>query len=171
MNFDKLSKKYNIKADNIRKVVMVEGSGFGYDKKTGRILIQFEPSWFKRLFLKWKNNIGVWATNKVENQEKEWIAFNNAYSKNPTSAMMATSWGAMQVMGFHYKKLGFNSVGYMVDFAKESFENQVELGLKFILTNKKMYVAIQLGDWETFAYYYNGAQYKKFNYAERLRKA
>jgi hypothetical protein len=166
-----LSKEFNIPQDNIRKVLAVESGGQGFDKTTGKIIIQFEPSWFKRLFFKWRDNIGVWATNGVEKQPKEWEAFNNAFSKNPTGAMESTSIGSLQIMGFHWKKLGFSSVGTMWEYAKKSEANQLRLGLMFIKTNAKMYKALQISDWDTFAYFYNGAQYKKFRYAERLRDA
>lgn len=171
MKLKELAKKYQIPYDNLRKVVAVESGGFGFDKKTGKILIQFEPHWFKRLFVKWNNNLNVWQNNKVENQTQEWLAFNDAFSKNSTSAMESTSLGLPQIMGFHWKKLGFNNVGDFWDYMKVSEKNQLDMMLKFISLNLKMYKALQTSDWNTFAYYYNGVQYKKFNYAERLKNA
>ena len=171
MSIDKLAKEYNIPKDNLRKVIAVESGGFGFDKTTGKILIQFEPSWFKRLFPRWANFAGFWVNNGVEKQPQEWKAFNDAFSKNPTAAMESTSLGIPQIMGFHWKKLGFSSVGAFWDFMKVSEHNQLAMMVKFISLNPKMYTALQKGDWDTFAYYYNGAQYKKFKYAERLRKA
>jgi len=166
-----IANQYNIPTDNVRKVIAVESGGYGFDKVTGKILIQFEPSWFKRLFPRWANFAGLWASNGVERQPQEWKAFNDAFSKNPTAAMESTSIGLPQIMGFHWKKLGFNSVGDFWDYMKVSELNQLKMMLKFISLNPKMYKALQVGDWETFSYFYNGAQYKKFNYAERLRKA
>lgn len=171
MKLKQLADKYRIPYDNLRKVVMVESGGYGFDKKNGKILIQFEPHWFKRLFLKWGGNLNVWQNNKVENQTQEWIAFNDAFSKNPTAAMESTSIGLPQIMGFHWKSLGFTSVGAFWDYMKASEENQLEAMLMFISLNKPMYRALQTSDWETFARLYNGAQYKKFNYAERLKNA
>lgn len=166
-----VAKEFNIPPDNLRKVIVVESGGFGFDKITGKILIQFEPSWFKRLFPMWRNFAGIWANNGVERQAQEWVAFNNAFSKNPKAAMESTSIGLGQIMGFHWKKLGFASVGEMWDYCKESEFNQLRLMVKFITLTPKMYKSLQKGDWETFAYYYNGAQYKKFNYANRLKNA
>lgn len=161
----------NIPYDNLRKVIAVESGGFGFDKTTGKILIQFEPSWFKRRFPKWSNFIGIWATNKVEKQKQEWEAFNNAFSKSPTAAMESVSLGLPQIMGFWWKALGFTSVGAFWDYMKDSEINQLKMMVAFIKLNPKMYKAIQSADWETFAKAYNGIQYKKFKYAERLRKA
>lgn len=168
INYEKLAKEFLLPVKGIQKVVAVEsgGKGFGED---GKIIIQFEPSWFKRKAPYTPS--GKWTLNKVENQVAEWAAFNDAFAKNPNAAMESTSIGQMQVMGFHWKLLDFKSVGEMWDFAKVSEENQIRLGLEFIKSNPKMYKALKFSDWDTFAYYYNGAQYKKFNYANRLRNA
>lgn len=166
-----IAQQYNIPANNLRKVIAVESGGHGFDSITGKILIQFEPSWFKRLFPRWANFAGLWATNGVERQPQEWRAFNNAFSKNPTAAMESTSIGLPQIMGFHWRKLGFISVGAFWDYMKASEVNQLNMMARFISLTPKMYRALQVGDWETFAYYYNGSQWRKFNYAERLRNA
>lgn len=167
--YKKLSEEFQIPIVNIKKVVKVESGGQGFAKDTGKIIIQFEPSWFKRKSPYTPS--GKWSLNKVEKQTAEWIAFNDAFSKDSKSAMESTSVGLMQVMGFHWKLLGFKSVDAMWDYAKQSESNQLRLGLLFIKTNLKMYNALKTGNWSVFAYYYNGAQYKKFNYAERLEKA
>ena len=167
--YQELSVEFGIPDINIKKIVAVESGGLGFSKETGKIIIQFEPSWFKRKSPYTPS--GKWSLNKVEKQAEEWKAFNDAFLKNPNAAMESTSIGLMQVMGFHYKLLGFKTVGEMWDYAKESEVNQLRLGLMFIKTNKKMYNAIVTGDWDTFAYFYNGEQYKKFDYANRLREA
>ena len=166
-----LAEKYGLSYASLKEVVEVESGGTGFHPTTGRIIIQFEPHWFRRLFIKWRNFIGKWNTNGVENQTQEWIAFNDAFVKNANAAMQSTSIGLMQVMGFHWKLLGFKSVGEMWDYAKINEANQLDLGLRFIKSNKKMYNALQNNDFATFAYFYNGQQYKKFNYDVRLQKA
>lgn len=166
-----LAVKYNLQYASLKAVLEVESGGNGFHPTTGRIIIQFEPHWFRRLFLRWKNSIGIWNANKVENQTKEWEAFNDAFKRNPNAAMQATSIGLMQVMGFHWKLLGFKSVGEMWDYAKVNEANQLDLGLRFIKSNTKMYQALQRNDFAKFAFFYNGQQYKKFNYDTRLAAA
>jgi len=154
----------------LNSVIRVESSGHGFSPLTGRIIIQFEPTWFKREFADWKNHSDghTWVNNGVGNQTDEWKAFNDAFAINANAAMEATSIGLMQVMGFHWKDLGFTSVGAMWDFAKESEANQVALGIRFIKTIPKLDTALKNKDWATFAYYYNGSGYAKFNYDSRL---
>lgn len=168
-DFELLACEFGLTYAQLKAVDAVESGGKGFDDATGKIIIQFEPSWFKRKSPYTPS--GKWSLNKVENQSKEWVAFNDAFAKNPTAAMESTSIGRMQVMGFHFKCLGFETVGAMWDYAKESEANQIRLGLRFIELNKKMYKALQLLDWRTFAYYYNGALYEKYDYHNRLKKA
>jgi N-acetylmuramidase len=164
----KLSIAFGIPKSSIQAIVEVESGGNGFDKKTGLIKIQFEPHWFKRL----SNQIkGIWALNKVDVQSKEWIAYNDAYLKNPNKAMESTSWGSMQVMGFNWKRLGFKSVEAMVDFAEQSERNQIWLGLKYLQTDKIIYNAILKLDWKKVAKLYNGEDYWKLGYDKKLAKA
>ena len=162
--YKNLSITFGIPIPSIKAIQLVESSGSGFDKKTGKIKIQFEPSWFKRL-------TRLFIKNGVEGQEAEWLAFNKAFAKNPNKAMESTSWGCMQVMGLHWKRLGFESVGSMVDFAKKSEKNQLWLGLKFIKTDNRLFKALIAKDWKMVAYYYNGANYRINKYDIKLRNA
>jgi hypothetical protein len=124
-NYQLLALDFGLPISSIKAIDEVESSGEGFDPDTGKIKIQFEPSWFKKL-------AKILIKNGVENQAKEWLAFNKAYAKNPQKAMESTSIGRMQVMGLHWKRLGFKSVDAMWDFAKKSEANQLRLGLKSV---------------------------------------
>lgn len=162
--YKNLSITFGIPVPSIKAIQLVESSGSGFDKITGKIKIQFEPSWFKKL-------ARIIISNGVDNQKKEWIAFNKAFAKNPNKAMESTSWGCMQVMGLHWKRLGFDSVGEMIDFAKKSEKNQLWLGLKFISTDYKILIALKSKNWATFAKYYNGTNYRINKYDVKLKNA
>jgi len=164
IQFATLSTEFGIPIPSIKAFHLVESSGDGFDSITGKIKIQFEPSWFKKF-------TNILINNKVDIQKKEWEAFNLAFLKNPNKAMESTSWGAMQVMGFHFKRLGFNTVGEMVDFAKESETNQLWLGLKFIKTDSRLYTALLQKNWAKVAYYYNGSGYAINRYDKKLEQA
>lgn len=159
-----LANKFGFEYQAVAAVMAVESSGRGYDASTGKVLIQFEPYWFKYYS-------GIAIANGVENQAKEWEAFNNAWAKNPNAAMMATSWGLGQIMGFNFKAAGYRSVDDMVTAFRESEYNQLHGMLMMISANHKLKKAMQDKDWRTFAYYYNGPQYLKFKYDTRLASA
>lgn len=167
-DFVELSEYFKIPIPSIKAIDLIESNGQGFDPKMGKIKIQFEPHWFKKLS---RIVSGLWASNKVDIQTKEWIAFNDAYAKNPTKAMESTSIGRMQVMGFHWKRLGFDSVNEMWDFAKESESNQLWLGLKFIVTDNRLYNAVLTKDWKKVAFYYNGPNYRINKYDTKLANA
>lgn len=138
--------------------IQVETGGLGFSKETGKIIIQFEPVWFKRKAPFAPS--GRWSVNGIERQSAEWLAFNDAFSKNPDAAMQATSIGIGQIMGFHFSRMGFKSVGAMWDDAKKGLENQLNQLLMFIKTDTELWYAINNKDWDTVAKRYNGAGYK-----------
>ena len=153
----KLSVQFGIEAAALASFIMTETGGKGFDDKTGKILIQFEPKWFKK-HVPYAPS-GAWSVNKVDVQTKEWIAFNDAFAKNADGAMRSTSIGLGQIMGFHYKRLGFKTVGEMWDHAKKSLENQVWQICQFIETDKELKKAIVAKNWHVIASIYNGSGY------------
>lgn len=163
--------------DNILKAfIEVESSGEGFDPKTGRILIQFEPDWFERKApavpkTKWRNN-------KIDVQSREWEAFEDAYELAPEAAMEATSIGLGQIMGMHYSRLYYNTVQDMWDDAKKGIDRQVWQICMFISTDEKLETALKNKDWHRVASLYNGVRYKELAaklgvepYDKKLQKA
>lgn len=143
----------------LKAFIEVESGGRGFDQQTGKILIQFEPHWFRRKEPYAPS--GAWSLNKVDVQSKEWPAFNNAFKISPNSAMESTSIGLPQIMGFHWKRLGYPSVGAMWDDFKLGEYQQVLALVRFIKTDARLYKALKSRDWHTVATIYNGAKYKE----------
>lgn len=152
--------------------IAVESGGSAF--VNGKIVIQFEPLWFRRYAVKKEQFSLEWQivnANKVEGQAGEWKAFNAAYKIDPHAALLATSIGLMQIMGFNYAKCGFKSVNDLWDYCKASEKNQVIAGAKFIQSNKALYDALKRHDWAKVAYYYNGSNYNVNNYDVKLKQA
>ena len=179
----------------IRAVIKVETNGRGYDKVTGFLLIQFEPSWFRRLLPKPvmqsitaastavarqmatpEQTILVqdWITtqtNLVEGQVRERIAFDAATRIDAHTAHLATSWGLGQIMGFNHQACGYATAEAMIEAFRQSEANQLMGMLRFIKGKSAMARALKKKDRGVFAYYYNGAGYKVNQYDKRLAKA
>ncbi len=125
-----LAEEHGMEPELPQAVVDVESSGRGFTTGPNgeqRIQIQFEPHWFVCL-LKRK---GVTTTvkrqpdrtyqvyidgelvpeNKVDVQGREWAAYEKAAGIDPEVAMLSTSWGLGQVMGFNAQRLGHADVG------------------------------------------------------------
>ena len=149
----------------LRAIIEVETGGKGFDPVTGKILIQFEPAWFRRHVP--NAPAGKWSTNKVERQAAEWVAFNEAFAINPQGAIMSTSFGLGQIMGFHYKRLGYVSAQAMWDDAQCGIDRQLYQMCQFLKTDNRLMNAIRREDWTTFAEIYNGKGFrelaKKYN--------
>lgn len=158
--------------------IEVESNGEGF--KNGKIVIQFEPTYFKKTYKEWKTATthSVWINNGVGNQTEEWKAFNDAYKISPNAAMQSCSIGMGQIMGYHFQRLGFKTVGDMWDFAKgydcitKTYDNnrgeynQVILIARFIKTDPILLKTLQklkltMSDFDTIAKRYNGAYYKE----------
>jgi hypothetical protein len=154
-----ICKRQGIDAATLLAFMQVETGGQGFDKTTGKILIQFEPAWFKKKAPYAPS--GLWSVNKVDVQSKEWLAFNDAFSKDANAAMQATSIGLGQLMGFHYARLGYKSVGDMWDDAKKGIEQQIAQLVRFINTDNNLKVALMNEDWHTVATIYNGSGYEQ----------
>jgi hypothetical protein len=147
-----------------KAVVIVEAGNSGFDARTGKIKIQFEPHVFKRY-------TGLTIENGVELQTAEWKAFEIASKIDHQSAMLSTSWGMGQIMGFNHLAAGYDSVQAMVSEFKLSEFWQIRGMLTFIQAHKPMLLALKVKDWDGFARLYNGKNYKKYNYASRLADA
>jgi len=166
-----LAAKYGVEYAAVMAVVTVESGGVGFNPPTGKIIIRFEPHWFKQLYADWQAHLGDWINNVAGDQTDEWVQFDNAFSIAPNSAMCATSWGMMQVMGFNHEAVGFDTVGPMVDFAKVNEANQVELGLRFIQSEPVLLQAMRAKNWALFALHYNGEDYAENQYDTKLLNA
>lgn len=150
---------FKIESAAIMAFVEVETGGRGFDPQTEKLSIQFEPVWFKRRDPYAPS--GLWSVNRVDVQSKEWEAFNDAFHKNKNAAMEATSIGLGQIMGFHWKRLGYASVGEMWDDAKKGLDRQVWQICQFIATDPALKAAMVAHDWHRVATIYNGSGYKE----------
>lgn len=192
-NINTVAKQFYLEPALVQAVVDVEaaGSGFFTDwNGNQRIKIQFEPHVFKRELKKqgiiasgkrigkyyflYVNGLFV-LKNKVDNQRIEYKAFNTAFRIHPLAAMLATSWGLGQVMGFNYEVAGYASVGEMITEFRKSELQQLRGMMGFIkntrLQGVRLIEYLRQHNFERFAYGYNGKYYKRFNYDTRLKKA
>lgn len=186
------SKNYDIELPKVKAVNEVESRGKGF-LIHGRPKILFEGHVFWRELEKRGVNPANHVTERTKDiLYKKWsIAHYNGGSGEYTrlekaagmsdlpafhdAAYCAASWGAFQIMGFHYERLGYASVDH---FATEMYEHEREhlkaFG-KFIehtdFKGKSLLAWLQQGNWAKFAEGYNGPGYKKNKYDEKMKKA
>lgn len=184
-DFDKIAAEFGLKPAHIRAIFTVEAGGkSGFLADSPEIPVTLEEG---HIFYKYLKQKGLDAANIAKNYPticyakwtKEFYKKGiNEYSRyllakeiDEECAMLATSWGMGQLMGFNYASAGYKSIKEFVDAMYESEYNQLRAMCKFISSNKNMYKALQNEDWAKFARLYNGSGYATNKYDEKLKKA
>jgi uncharacterized protein YgiM (DUF1202 family) len=174
---DKLSSDRDIDVACSVAVLCVESSGKGFEQNNqDRMIIRFENHKFWKYWGK-KNPAAfrehfkyssqkVWTGHKWRpsadqewrafhgNQAKEWQVFSFARDIDADAAMLSISMGAPQIMGFHYERLGYQSVEEMFDSFSSDIRAQIN-GL-FDFFSSSMIVKLSDLDFVGFAKGYNG---------------
>lgn len=141
----------------IRAVWEVEAGGQHF-RADGSVIRRFEPHHFPRRF--W-GQIGF----AVRNGEAPWRAslrlstedmFQDAAMLDADAAMVATSWGAPQIMGFNHADAGFASARDMVAHMAVSAAHQLGAFVQLVEA-WGIAGAIRAHDWRAFARRYNGS--------------
>lgn len=100
-------------------------------------------------------------------QADRWKMLKQAAAIDAQAAYESVSWGLGQVMGAHWQWLGYESVEALVEEARSGAFGQVRLMVRYI-EKAGLAEALRNHDWPAFAHGYNGPNYKKNNYDEKL---
>ena len=156
----------------VKAVAKKESNGSGF-LPSGKLKILFEGHHF---YKRCENPKGwyvvypticypVWTKKNYLGGEAEYKRFNTAFNLDPTAAMLSTSWGAFQIMGFNFSAAGYQSVNEMIDDFKKG-EYQQLLGFCRFLKSNGIHKYLQ-GDKPKFALFaaaYNGPAFKQNKY-------
>lgn len=177
-----LANKHGIEYAGLKAVVEVEASGKGFIGDVPKIL--YEPHIMYRLLTK-KNYITIrnnlmkahpnlcyprWGTYKYGAESIQHKRLEIASQFNRDTALESCSWGLGQVMGFHWKSLGYESLQAFINDMYESEAKQLEAMIRFIKVNGLL-LALKNKDWVKFARGYNGSGYAKNKYHIKLANA
>ncbi|MBA6043583.1 N-acetylmuramidase family protein [Pseudomonas lactis] len=88
-----------------------------------------------------------------------------------TAALESASWGAFQIMGFHWKRLGYASVQEFVAAMSAGESQQFDAFTRFIETDPALHKALKARKWAEFAKLYNGPDYLRNLYDTKLQRA
>jgi hypothetical protein len=86
------------------------------------------------------------------------------------AALESTSWGLGQVMGFNANIAGYRSVETMVRAMMLGEDSQLKAMMGYI-QSERLAAMLKRRDWAGFAYRYNGPEYQRNRYDERLALA
>lgn len=103
--------------------------------------------------------------------EKEHERLAEASTLHSPSAHESASWGLFQIMGFHWRRLGFASIDAYVEAMCQNERQQLMAFVTFIKTDTRLHASLKQRDWDDVAYRYNGPAYRKNRYGVKLREA
>lgn len=102
------------------------------------------------------------AVKNPRSQARRWAMLENAMLIDERAALESCSWGVGQVMGAHWRRLGFDSVQAMVRHARSGFEGQLDLMIRYIKTFG-LVDELQRLDFAGFARGYNGPAHNAYD--------
>ncbi|WP_378187281.1 N-acetylmuramidase domain-containing protein [Aquimarina sp. W85] len=178
---------YNLEVAVVKAVNEVESNGKGF-LLDGRPRILFEGHIFWRQLSKKRIDPTKYLTNFTKDilyknwTRKYYLGGSAEYNRLEKAAKIGSlkgireaayesaSWGAFQIMGFHYKNLNYASVDEFVSTIYISEAKHLEVFGRF-LEFSNLIQPLQNKDWKSFARGYNGSSYAKNKYDSKLEKA
>lgn len=166
----------------VKAVATVESNGGGF-LADGRVKVQYEPHVMYRQLASNFNraradkelvahpDLVAKKAGSYQPLDKEDKDMNLAAQLiDRTSALESASWGAFQIMGYHWKTLDYPTLqGFIND--QYSAAGQLETFVRFILADPRLVKALRGKDWATFARIYNGPNYAANKYDTKLAAA
>jgi hypothetical protein len=141
------SRDYGLPVETALAVFGVE-SNQAYDSKTGLVIIRFEPHIFRR-------QAGQEAPWSRGGQPAEWRNLAGAFALDADAALLSTSYGLPQLMGFNWQVTRHPGVRAMVLAFQDSCQEQVAGFFNFLEQNGLIRYILN-ADWRGFTRRYNG---------------
>lgn len=174
--------RLNAPLSAVKAVASVESAGNGF-LSGGRPKVQFEPhvmySELTKLFGKARAELELSrhpdlvarSAGSYQSLEKENADMDRAASAiDRTAALQSASWGAFQIMGYHWKTCGYATLQEFIN-AQYTAAGQLDSFVRFILADARLLNALRRKEWATFARIYNGPNYAKNRYDTKLADA
>lgn len=148
--------------------------------------ILFERHWFKRLTKgaydkthpdisgpAYTSKKGAAAEDRYGSYATSYLRLMNAYRLDPEAALASCSWGKFQIMGGEYKNCEQSSAEAMAIEMCSGESRQIKLLAAFIRhkAGGKLWAAVKAKNWAHIALYYNGGDYKKNAYDQKMESA
>lgn len=178
---ESITKSINVPFKAFLAVIQVESNGVKGTMIGGKLepVIRYEGHYFDKLCVPGVRDAarraGVSSPNAggVKNPSKQldrWALVKKAAQFDKSAAYQSCSYGVGQVMGSHWKTLGFTSIDQFLSTARSGLVGQAKIMAAFI----KVFGLddeLRAYDWSGFARGYNGKNYTKYGYHTKLAAA
>ena len=181
-DFKEAAKILNCDVAAIKAVAEVESSGNGF-LSDGRVKILFEGHQFFKFtkgafaeaypticFKKWTKAHYTKGPNANVRGAGELARLEKAIALNRTAALKAASYGKFQIMGFNSSLCGFDNVEDFYAAMQASEGSQLKAFCSFIKASG-LSEHLRKHRWAKFAEGYNGEEFRKNKYDEKLAAA
>lgn len=177
----KIADSINVPFEALLAVISVESNGIKGEMINGRLepLIRYEGHYFDKLcapsIRESARKAGVSApkAGQIKNpkaQINRWTLVKKAATFDRVAAYSSCSYGVGQVMGSHWKVLGYKSIDDLIEVARSGLVGQAKLMAQFI-KHFGLDDELRALDWSGFARGYNGKNYKVNKYDTKLAAA
>lgn len=174
------AEKLDVPLAAVRAVNEVESRGEGF-LPDGRPVILFERHIMYRQLQKVDHDAAALAARypNIVNVKRggyaggaaEHMRLAQATAIDHSCAIESASWGAFQIMGFHWELLGYASAVAYAAAMQANEAAHLDAFVRFILADPKLHKALKARRWPTFAEIYNGPAYRENMYDTRLARA
>ncbi len=160
---------------HVKAVCEVEARGSGF-LSDGRPKILFERHvFYKRLpaskRAKAPSDICQPTAGGYIGNAAEWARLDRARAIDEVAALESASWGLFQIMGYHWKVLGYSSIHEFVEKMKHSEGEHLNAFVRYVKADARLWNALRQNAWAVFARIYNGPAYAKNQYDIKLALA
>lgn len=172
-DYKRAAKALSCSVAAVKAVVKVESRGNGF-LASGEPVVLFERHIMNRLLRKKgiivrdRPDIVNTSPGGYKGGAAEHARLAAAAEIDRECALQSCSWGLFQIMGFHWKLLGYNTLQAFINDMYKSEAKHLDCFVKFVKANPKVHKAIMELDWPAFAHGYNGPNYKRNRYDEKL---
>ena len=178
-DFQAAAARLGVGVPAVKAVATVESNGGGF-LPDGRVKVQYEPHvMYRQLVSNFARaradkelvahpDLVAKKAGSYQSLDKEDKDMNRAAQLiDRTSALESASWGAFQIMGYHWKTLQYTTLqGFITD--QYTAAGQLETFVRFIQADPRLLRALRGKDWATFARIYNGPNYAANKYDTKL---
>ena len=183
-DFAAAASKLGIEVAALKAVYKVESNGKGFIGDEPKILFEGHIFWsrLKKLGLRpeeyvkgnedilypsWTKQFYTGGTGENRRLERAMLIHKDA-------ARESASWGLFQIMGFHWQNLKYASVDEFATLMAQHERNQLDAFCRFVSytqngQGKTLAQLLAEKDWASFAYSYNGSEYRQNAYDDKLR--
>ena len=181
-DFQAAAARLGVSVPAVKAVATVESNGGGF-LPDGRVKVQYEPHvMYRQLASNFDRaradkelvahpDLVAKKAGSYQSLDKEDKDMNRAAQLiDRTSALESASWGAFQIMGYHWKTLQYTTLqGFIND--QYTAAGQLETLVRFIQADPRLLKALRGKDWAAFARIYNGPGYAANKYDTKLAAA